>query len=363
MLELTGKYGKDCKVFIDEVEDSALGTIYSILDDKVSEGVPVRIMPDVHDGKDIVIGFTMPVTDRVNPNHVGVDIGCGVLCIKFPKLSCDLADIDRIVRSEVRMGFEKNPIGGKLFGIMLGLRPLIKKIGQDDLLVNSQLGTLGGGNHFIEIGESSENWFLFVHSGSRNFGLQVCKYHSEKAKASGSKYLFEDAMDEYLDDMYWTQLFAKVNRSRIAIKVLRALGVTSDVGYELVCDTVHNYIDRKHRMIRKGAVSAERDEMLVIPMNMRDGVLVCKGKGNPDWNYSAPHGAGRVLSRGKAKSVLSMDEFQSTMQGVYSTSVCPSTLDESPMAYKDMQTIIDCIGSTVEVVDIVKPILNIKALD
>lgn len=357
MLELKGKYGKDCRIFIDEVEQSALATINSILDDEVSANVPVRIMPDVHDGVDIVIGFTMPITDRVNPNHIGVDIGCGVTCARIPKMTMSLAEIDARIRAAVPMGFAHRataayPLVDTVF------EKLAHKIGQDVGVVSRQIGTLGGGNHFIEIGECDDEWYLFVHSGSRNFGLQVCKYHAAKAKANGSKYLFGADKKEYFQDMTIAQWFASLNRSTIVNEIMSSL----DIHAEYVCDTVHNYIDFGRRIIRKGAVKAEFGETLVIPMNMSDGVLLCRGKGNPDWNYSAPHGAGRVLARGQAKRQLDMEEFERKMAGIYSTSVCPSTLDESPMAYKNMQTIIDCIGETVKVEKVIKPILNIKAL-
>ena len=231
-------------------------------------------------------------------------------------------------------------------------------IGQDFAGVCRQIGTLGGGNHFIEIGECDDEWYLFVHSGSRNFGLQVCKYHAAIAKNSWSKYLFGSAMQAYFHDMMTAQSFASLNRATIVSEISSCLNIKT----EYVCDTIHNYIDFGRNIIRKGAVSAEAGETLVIPMNMSDGVLLCRGKGNPDWNYSAPHGAGRVLARGQAKRQLDMEEFEHRMAGIYSTSVCPSTLDESPMAYKNMQTIIDCIGETVKVEKVIKPILNIKAL-
>lgn len=356
MIRLQGKCNNDCKVFIDEIEPSALATIQTILDDEVSAGVPVRIMPDTHDGVDIVIGFTMPMTDRVNPNHIGVDIGCGVSCWRIPKPDMSLAEIDERIRAAVPMGFDRHTIA-RMLGPMPRQEELASRIGLNVADVMRQLGSLGGGNHFIEIGEHDGEWYLFVHSGSRNFGLQVCKYHAVKAKANGTKYLTGKDMGQYCLDMIVTQTFAAVNRLTIVDCIFSALGISG----EKVCDTVHNYIDVERFMIRKGAVSAEAGELLTIPMNMRDGVLLCRGKGNADWNYSAPHGAGRVLARGQAKRQLELAEFESQMEGIYSTSVCASTLDESPMAYKDMQTIIDCIGETVEIDRIIKPILNIKA--
>lgn len=359
MLTLEGKYGKDCKVFIDNIEESALRTIYSILDDKVSDGVPVRIMPDTHDGIDIVIGFTMPLTGMVNPNHIGVDIGCGVSCIEIPSIDISLSEVNQIIRQVIPMGFShrERPLQiDESFGS--AIEDVCRKTGQDISKVTKQIGTLGGGNHFIEIGRGDGRDYLFIHSGSRNFGLQICKYHSDKAKRQGEKYLYETDITEYLEDMKIAQRFAELNRDAIGKSILNALGVAGD---KLLCDTIHNYIDFEKNIIRKGAVSANEGERLVIPMNMRDGVLLCTGKGNPDWNYSAPHGAGRVLARGEAKRKLDLKEFEKEMDGIFSTSVNSGTLDESPMAYKDMATIIRYIGETVELNQIVKPILNIKA--
>ncbi len=365
MLELKGKINKDCKVFCDKVEDSAMATIYSILDDEVSKGVPVRIMPDVHQGVDITIGFTMPITDRVNPNHIGVDIGCSVSIFSVPKDEISrytLADINERIRSAVPMGFSRNDKAYAFSGYMeTEVQCLCRKIGLDYGDVCRQIGSLGGGNHFIEMGESEIGVHFFIHCGSRNFGKQVCDYHSKKAKAGGSKYLFGEDMREYIADMGIAQTFARYNHEVIKRAILDVLDIQIQIGGEWAeIFTSHNYIGEDN-IIRKGAVSAKEGEYLLIPMNMRDGVLVCRGKGNADWNNSAPHGAGRIYSRSKAKKELSMEEFESEMDGIYSTSVTDSNIDESPMAYKPMQEIVDTIGDTVEILAIVKPILNIKA--
>lgn len=360
MIELTGKYNKDCKIFIDDIEQSAMDTIYNILNHPVSEGIPIRIMPDVHDGVDIVIGFTMPLRNFVNPNHIGVDIGCGVLCIGIPKLKMPLSEINTKIRDVVPMGFSHRQASVFDGDKMDGLKELSDKVELDFGDVCRQIGTLGGGNHFIEIGENGDAWYLFIHTGSRNFGLKVCQYHSKKAKNHQSAYSYLESVekDEYMTDMRIAQKFAKINRNVIAKSILDALEIRKS---EIICDTIHNYIG-KDNIIRKGAVSAYSGEKLVIPMNMRDGTLICMGKGNPDWNFSAPHGAGRILSRGAAKKTVNIEDFRTTMQGVYSTSISESTLDESPFAYKDMDVIIECIRNTVNIIDIVKPILNIKAL-
>lgn len=412
MKTLQGTYGKDCKVFTDNIEPQALETIQKLLDNPVTENQPVRIMPDTHDGKGIVIGFTMPMGEWVNPNHIGVDIGCGMLCARIGStITPDMyIDIEQRIREVVPMGFElhyspKTELIGKAMYaafspsweqeeklpprnffelcVMLDMRL--------DILYNS-IGTLGGGNHFIELGRSEKTgkYYLTIHSGSRNFGKRVCDYHAkslggykkmlaqevehikqtlpkqewESAIKSAKKrlrgregYLTGEARDEYLKDMYTAQAYASVNRYTILHLILRAMGWQCGE----VIETVHNYISPRDRIIRKGAVSAHEGERLIIPMNMADGILLCRGKGNPDWNCSAPHGAGRLYSRTAAREQLSMDEFHDRMKHVYSTSVCTETLDESPMAYKPTEEIRSLIEPTVEVLDMIKPVINLKA--
>lgn len=362
MLEIKGEYGKDCKIFIDEVESSAMSTIYGILNHPVSQNKKVRIMPDVHDGVDIVIGFTMPLGDMVNPNHIGVDIGCGVLTAELPKLNYTLQEIDERIRGAIPMGFSHRDKAKIIFDLPEGIEDTCYKLGLDYGGVVKQIGTLGGGNHYIEIGESKGRYFISIHTGSRNFGLQVCKYHAKQAQnhQKGYSYLKGVEMVEYFKDMKIAQQFARINRQTILHDILETLGMKIDVKKDSF-DTIHNYIDFGRGIIRKGAISAEKGEKIAIPMNMRDGVLICIGKGNEDWNFSAPHGAGRILSRGAAKKSIKIDDFAATMEGIYSSSVSESTLDESPFAYKDMNTIIECIGDSVDVIDIVKPVLNIKA--
>lgn len=362
MLEIKGEYGKDCKIFIDEVEPSAMSTIYNILNHPVSEGKKVRIMPDVHDGVDIVIGFTMPLGDMVNPNHIGVDIGCGVLTAELPELKYSLQEIDERIRKAIPMGFSHREKSKIIFDLPNGLEDTCKKLDLDYGGVLKQIGTLGGGNHYIEIGESNGKYFISIHTGSRNFGLQVCKYHAKQAQnhQKGYSYLKGVEMVEYFADMKIAQQFARINRQTILNDILECLNIKIDVK-KASFDTIHNYIDFGRGIIRKGAISAEKGEVLAIPMNMRDGVLICVGKGNEDWNFSAPHGAGRILSRGAAKRTVKLDDFTETMNGIYSSSINKDTLDESPFVYKDMNTIIDCIKDTVEIIDVVKPILNIKA--
>jgi RNA-splicing ligase RtcB len=406
MKTLTGTYGKDCKVFTDNIEPKALETIQKLLDNPVTEGKPVRIMPDTHDGKGIVIGFTMPVEEWVNPNHIGVDIGCGMLCAEIKStITPDMyIDIDQRIREVVPMGFEvhedgsnKNFIFGPFYTLgdlyyRRNIDELVQKIGMTRELWENSLGTLGGGNHFIELGrsENTGKYYLTIHSGSRNFGKRVCDYHAKnldgykkmldeeverikqtlpkqqwndaikeaKKRLQGREgYLTGEAKEDYLKDMYIAQAYASVNRYTMLHLILRRMDWQSGK----VIETVHNYISPKDGIIRKGAVSAHLGEELIIPMNMADGILLCRGKGNEDWNCSAPHGAGRLFSRTAAKEQLSMEEFRQRMNKVYSTSVCESTLDESPMAYKPTGEIRSLIEPTVEVLDVIKPVINLKA--
>jgi RNA-splicing ligase RtcB len=325
-------------------------------------------MPDVHEGSGIVIGFTMPLTDRINPNHVGVDIGCGVYMCKIPQLEMSLEKIDEKIHSAIPMGFTHAARPYALDKLNRGLDVMVNevsdRVGLDYGDVLRQIGTLGGGNHFIEIGESKGEFYLFVHSGSRNFGLQICHFHCRKAKeGAASQYLYADKMHDYLSDMNVAQQFAELNRATMIDNILKAIYKRPVSRSGVSVDTVHNYINIREKMIRKGAVSAQKDELLVIPMNMRDGVLLCQGKGNADWNFSAPHGAGRILSRSKAKQLVTIEEFEESMKGICSSSVNQSTIDESPMVYKDMDLIKSCISPTVNILKTIKPILNIKASD
>ena len=430
MIELSGKYNKDCKIFIDEIEPDAYSLIQSILDDEVSQGVPVRIMPDTHIGSDIVIGFTMPVSNMLNPNHIGVDIGCGMLSAQLSDNFDDysLKELDEQIRATIPMSLnihKSTQASLNLNEVNTRLRyfnelwieryntsfplpevtdkyisQLCKRVGIEEYIFFRSLGTLGGGNHFIEIGKDTEGkaW-ITIHSGSRNFGFKVCKYHIRQAKQqpiddSGSyarkldklietttdktqlpalikqlkkenglgvprKYLQGEYMFNYCVDMVIAQTYAEVNRQTMLDLICNATGMT----YADNISAIHNYIDFADFTIRKGAVAAYKGQKLVIPFNMRDGILICEGKGNADWNNSAPHGAGRILSRGKAKEQLSMEEFTKTMGGIYSTSVNKATLDESPMAYKDAALIERLIEPTVTVINRIKPVLNIKATE
>ena len=350
-----------------------------------------------------------------------MDIGCGMLCVEIEKAITkdSFPDINHAIRSTIPMGFEINQQSlsqqerENLF-TFLSIRmeqfcskfqlakpviseeyvsQLCKKVGINETTFYNSLGTLGGGNHFIELGraESTNNIFLTIHTGSRNFGVKVCKYHAEIAKfdkkafsneiqrlkstvepqsmqaeiqrlkekfAGYSGYLTNEAMFHYLCDMVIAQGYAAFNRKLIIQRIIKALGWNTAISVE----TVHNYISFDDMIIRKGAIAAYANDYVVIPMNMADGILLCRGKGNKDWNYSAPHGAGRLYSRSEAKERLSMDVFKAQMSNVYSTSVCEGTLDESPMAYKNVQEIKELIEPTVEIVDTIVPLINIKAV-
>jgi len=435
MIELKGKYNKDCKIFIDDVEAEAIELVRNILNNEISEGVPVRIMPDTHVGKGIVIGFTMPVTKMVNPNYIGVDIGCSVtahkLNMRIPA-EC-FPTLDRAIRRSVPMGMnilkEKTfdgwwvePYFEAVNGNIAAFRRewakrtgeekpavyvdkgyiarLCAKIGIKEDSFYYSIGTLGGGNHFIEIGESAGDGshYLTIHSGSRHFGLKVCNHHAkkmlaqrgltqeyfdefkyitkntvptsdipqkleelaEKYKVAKKEYMLEgDDMYDYLLDMVIAQTYARFNHQAMSKAIFRDLGAD----YHAVDSvySMHNFIDTADWIIRKGAIRSYEGEKMVIPFNMRDGILICEGKSNPDWNFSAPHGAGRVLARKKALKTLDMKEFSKEMEGIYSTSVCKATLDESPMAYKDKDTIMEAIRDTATIVDTIRPVMNIKA--
>ena len=435
MIELKGKYNKDCKIFIDDVEEGAIELIQNILNNEISEGVQVRIMPDTHIGKGIVIGFTMPMAKMVNPNYIGVDIGCSVTAHKLNKRieSDQLPTLDHAIRRSIPMGMnirkEKNFDGWWIESYFEAVnenitnfqQEWIKRTGEEkpSILVDEEyianlckkidmkeetfyysIGTLGGGNHFIEIGESATDGshYLTIHSGSRNFGLKVCNHHAKKMlaqrgltqeyfdefkqitkntqptsdipqkleelakryKVNEKEYMLEgEDMYAYLLDMVIAQTYAQFNHKAMSKAIFKDLGedyFAVDSVYSM-----HNFIDTTDWIIRKGAIRSYKGEKMVIPFNMRDGILICEGKSNADWNYSAPHGAGRVLARNKALKTLDMDEFSKEMEGIYSSSVCKSTLDESPMAYKDKDVIIEAIKETATILDSIKPVMNIKA--
>ncbi len=393
----------DLKIFTENIEPEALNQIYTLIKQPAFEDCKVRIMPDVHAGAGCVIGFTADLGDKVIPNIVGVDIGCGMLTVELGKIDIDFEELDKSIRKRVPSG--KNVHDGRVIRFdelqdLYCYREL-----KDTKRLERSIGTLGGGNHFIEIDTDTEgNKYLIIHSGSRNLGKQVAEYYQKLAieimqgkdklfemqekliadyKAQGKRKEIEKAIKElhrkfnpnplgipkelcyltgkyreqYLHDMQICQKFAVKNREEMAREILSEMGLQSVSSFE----TIHNYIEFGSNMVRKGAISAKENEMLLIPINMRDGCIIGIGKGNEDWNCSAPHGAGRIMSRSKAKEMVSLDEFRQSMEGIYTTSVNQSTIDESPMVYKPIDEIIENIKDTVEIVKIIKPIYNFKA--
>ena len=395
MLELKGKYCKDCKIFTDNIEQEALSMVYHFLDNPMFEGAKIRIMPDVHAGKDIVVGFTVPFTDHVNPDHVGGDIGCSVstAITDMPINPENYPMIEKSIRETVQFGMsiQQKPVypvadlykhlqlrlqqarlqWPEMVGAMdvseKGITAMLKRVDQKEHMFYNSIGTVGGGNHFVEVGVTPEGNYAFtVHCGSRNLGQKVWKYWKmEAGKLTGvaNGFLVEDAMKGYITDMVVAQAYAEFNHQIIDRLVLEAICKGSGQKAHIVEQiyTTHNYIDFSMKMMRKGAVAAPVGNKLVIPFNMRDGLIIARGKGNDDWNQSAPHGAGRLLSRSDAKELIDLDEYRESMKGIYSTSVGTGTIDESPMAYKDPKEILRLIENTVEVEYFIHPVINLKA--
>lgn len=392
------------KIFTDDIEQKALEQVETLCRQPAFADCKVRIMPDVHAGAGCVIGFTADLGKKVIPNVVGVDIGCGMLTVALGKIDIDFNELDRVIRQFIPCGM--NVHEDARFDISdLGLICDLKLNKKDWL--NKSLGTLGGGNHFIEIDADEDgNKYLVIHSGSRNLGKQVCEIYQERAvrncsqnkrddviknailalKAAGRESEIEETIrnikadvrfadvpkelcyldgqdrEDYLHDMKACQFFAFLNRGVMSRIIIESMGWENAATNAATFETVHNYIGDDN-IVRKGAIAAYKGQRVLIPMNMRDGCIIGIGKGNEDWNNSAPHGAGRIMSRKQAKSTISLNEYKSSMDGVYSTCIDESTLDESPMAYKPMDEILRYIEPTVEIERIIKPIYNFKAQD
>jgi len=360
-----GKYG-EAEIFTENLEDGARDQIERLLDQDYMEGRKVKIMPDVHQGMGCVIGLTAQMGDIVIPNIVGVDIGCGMLLVKLEGRDLPLEDLDRLIRKKVPSGTKTHRDSVFTDPEIENLKCLKHLRGRERF--QRSLGTLGGGNHFIELGRDSKGMlYLTIHSGSRNLGKQIADHYQRLARKSCKGdypkdlcYLAGKERDDYLHDMKIAQNYAKINREGIAESILREFfGEKLDDFQHF--HTVHNYIDFRDNITRKGAISAYEGEDLLIPINMREGSLLVRGKGNADWNFSAPHGAGRLRSRRDAKENTSLEEFRSLMEGIYSTSVHEGTLDESPFAYKPLEEILQRLDETVEVVERIIPIYNFKA--
>jgi RNA-splicing ligase RtcB len=401
MIEITGKYNT-AKVYTDVIEETAIEQIKTLCDQEFTQDSVIRIMPDVHAGKGCTIGFTMTITDKVCPNLVGVDIGCGMLTVNIGKHFIVFQKLDDVIRDFIPFG--RNVHEGRVARFDLTQLKCYRNL-KDTKRLERSIGSLGGGNHFIEVDvDDNGDYYLVIHSGSRNLGHQVATYYQNLAvelcsgrdkmyaeqediirtyKEQGRRseiqneikklmrrytnlfpslpedlcYLTGKYKDDYLCDMELCQRFAIDNRRMMANIIIKKMGFEEEDGFE----TIHNYISFDDNILRKGAISARGGESVLIPINMRDGCIIGVGKGNVDWNYSAPHGAGRLMSRNKAKEVLKLNEFQDSMNGIFTTSVGQDTLDEAPMAYKSIDDIINNIGDTVIVQQIIKPVYNFKA--
>ncbi len=398
MFEIKGACNS-AKVFTDHADPSAISQITALCSQPFTEGAMIRIMPDVHAGAGCTIGTTMTITDKVVPNLVGVDIGCGMETAVLKETHIEPQKLDKLIREKIPSGFAvRQKAHSYAAEIDLTALRCYHHINEGRALLS--VGTLGGGNHFIEVERGSDGrLYLVIHSGSRHLGVEVANYYQNEAyrrlnqtddaslaaliaqyKAEGRHreisaelkklkntkrtnipkqlaYCEGALFEDYIHDMKIVQEFASLNRRAMRREIVK--GMRWHVEEEFA--TIHNYIDMEHMILRKGAVSAQAGEMLLIPINMRDGSLLCRGKGNPDWNASAPHGAGRILSRSEAKEHCSMAEYRQQMEGIYTTSVSRETLDECPMAYKGMESIVENITPTTEIVDVLKPIYNFKA--
>ena len=402
MLEIKGKINT-ALCYAKVIDENAIAQIRRMCDCTLTKGSRIRIMPDVHTGKGCTIGTTMTVTDKVCPNIVGVDIGCGMYTVRLSDADLDFKRIDEACHF-IPSGM--NVWDGRIEKFDLTDLHCYRSL-RDTKRLERSLGTLGGGNHFIEIDKASdETNYLVIHSGSRNLGKQVAELYQQLAidlhagkedyfikrneiiinyKAQGRRseiqhalielekeyatkapdipedlcWLYGSFMEDYLHDIEICQKFARRNREKIAEIILEKTGLTAAESFH----TIHNYIDTREMILRKGAIAAHQGEKVLIPINMRDGSIIAIGRGNPEWNYSAPHGAGRVMSRAIAKRSLSLEEYKSSMAGIYTTSVNESTLDEAPMAYKSLEDIIDVINGSVDIIDIIKPVYNFKAAE
>ena len=366
MIEISGEYAT-AKVFTNILEPSAEAQIKTLCQQPLVQGCSLRIMPDVHPGKGCTVGTTLTIGDKLIPHLVGVDIGCGMETVKLSTRRLNLPELDSFIRQNIPSGRDVRERPHRSHGrIDIYKLRCIKKI--DIRRAVQSLGSLGGGNHFIEVGKDGDDLFLVIHTGSRNLGLRVAEYYQKKAyQAVGGRaqtevpyelaWLSGELMEDYLHDMALMQEFASLNRRIIKEVLLEGLKLKDDGSFS----TIHNYIDMENRILRKGAVSAKLGETLLIPINMRDGSLLCTGLGNSDWNYSAPHGAGRLMGRKDAEASFTVSAFKKEMEGIFTTSVGQETLDECPMAYKPMGEIEANIADTVKIERIIRPIYNFKA--
>lgn len=368
LIKIKGKYN-EAVVFTDEIEETAKQQVYELCNQEFLQDSKIRMMPDLHAGKGCTIGTTMTITDKIVPNFVGVDLGCGMICVKLDvkKEDINFNNLDQIIRRNVPSGMNARK-KSHINAANIPFDEIIAPINENRARIS--IGTLGGGNHFIELNEGMDgSIYLVIHSGSRNPGKMISDHYQKvavdslfkkKEKPAMTKdmaYVEGENMKNYLHDVNIAQQYAALNRKTMAEVIIDLMGWKTIS----VFDTIHNYVDIDNMILRKGAISAQEGEIVIIPMNMRDGSLICRGKGNPDWNYSGPHGAGRIMSRTQAKREVTIAEFEDTMKDVWSTSVTKSTVDESPFAYKKMEDIIRNISDTVDVLETIKPLYNFKA--
>ncbi len=362
MFEIKGKVNTAI-CYASVVEKEAIGQIKRMCDFPMSKGSKIRIMPDVHYGKGCTIGTTMTIVDKAVPNVVGVDIGCGMYTVNLGHQEVDLEKFDSIAHA---IPHGNDVWKEKKEAFDLTRLACYEKLEEVERLERS-VGTLGGGNHFIEIDVATDGTkYLVIHSGSRNLGTQVAEIYQRRAIELHREdedlprdlcYVYGKDLEDYLHDVEICQEFARRSRGKMAEILLEGCGLAGTEGFH----TIHNYIDTKEMILRKGSIAAHKGEKVLIPINMRDGSVLAIGKGNPEWNYSAPHGAGRRMSRAHAKSSLSLEEYKKTMEGIYTTCVSPATIDEAPMAYKSLKSIIGDIRDAVDIIEVIKPIYNFKS--
>lgn len=396
MIELKGKHNT-AKVFTDNIEQAAISQILNLLNQEFVCGSQIRIMPDTHAGAGYTIGTTMTLKDKAVPNLVGVDIGCGMETVLLKDSHVELQKLDTVIHKYIPAGFDVRDTPHSYMN-EIDLTQIRCASHVNLNRAELSMGTLGGGNHFIELDrDDNGRFYLVVHSGSRNLGKQVAEYYQKAAakdlekrrndssgliaelKAQGRETEIETELrklkflkldknlafvegqmfDDYIHDMKITQQYAMLNRKAIVKEIVKQMKFKVEDSFT----TIHNFIETDSMLLRKGAISAKAGEQVLIPMNMRDGSLICIGKGNPDWNQSAPHGAGRLMSRSAAKESITLSQFKESMEGIYSSTINKSTIDESPFAYKPMDEIIANIADTVEIVKIIKPVYNFKAAE
>ncbi len=365
---IKGNYAESV-VYASSIEDYAKAQIKMICDNEISLGSKIRIMPDCHPGKVGPIGLTVTVGNKIIPQLMGIDIGCGMLVSKIKARNIEFQKLDKVIRENVPAGFaiRKAPHSKAAFDVISDLRCL-RSVNVDKAL--KSLGTLGGGNHFIEVDKGEDGYYIIIHTGSRHLGVDVADYYTENARRRlanmGKDVPYEVAyvegplMEDYLYDVKIATAYASLNRETILHEILKGMKWKEEERYE----SIHNYIATNPdgvKILRKGAASALEGEPVIIPINMRDGVILGLGKGNPEWNYSAPHGSGRKIRRTDVQNGYTVSAFKKDMKGIYSTSICAETLDEAPVAYRGVDEILSAIKDTVEVKEIVKPVYNFKA--